>query len=464
MESRTYEVLVLGGGPGGYVTAIRAGQMGLSTVLVEKDTVGGTCLNVGCIPSKAVIHVADTFDAMVQASRGNLPGMAVKEPTVDWSGALSWKDGIVGKLTGGVASLLKKAGVTSITGSGRMKDGKNCIVDTLDGPLAIRARHVVLAPGSEPVELPALPFGGPVITSTEALALEALPERLVVVGGGYIGLELGSAFAKLGVTVTVVEALDRLLPHYDAELSRVVAKNLKQLGVEVLTKCRARGLSDDGAGLQVEQADGSTLDLPADKVLVTVGRKARLQGWGLSELGLVMDGSFVRVDAQCRTSMTDVYAIGDVTGEPMLAHRAMAQGEVAAEVIAGRRRAFEPAAIPAICFTDPEIVSVGLDPDQAREAGHDIKVGKFPLAANGRAMTLGSSQGFVRVVARKDNDIVLGIQAVGRDVSEFASSFALGLEMGARLQDIAGTIHAHPTQGEGIMEAAHLALGHGLHL
>ena len=464
MESRTYEVLVLGGGPGGYVAAIRAGQMGLSTVLVEKDTVGGTCLNVGCIPSKAVIHVADTFDAMVQASRGNLPGMSVKEPAVDWSGALTWKDGIVGKLTGGVASLLKKAGVTTITGPGRMQDGKNCIVDTKDGPLAIRARHVVLAPGSEPVELPALPFGGPVITSTEALALEALPERLVVVGGGYIGLELGSAFAKLGVTVTVVEALDRLLPQYDAELSRGVAKNLKQLGVEVLTKCRARGLSDDGSGLQVEQADGSTLGLPADKVLVTVGRKARLQGWGLSELGLVMDGSFVRVDAQCRTSMTDVYAIGDVTGEPMLAHRAMAQGVVAAEVIAGRRRAFEPAAIPAICFTDPEIVSVGLDPDQAREAGHDIKVGKFPLAANGRAMTLGSSQGFVRVVARKDNDIVLGIQAVGMDVSEFASSFALGLEMGARLQDIAGTIHAHPTQGEGIMEAAHLALGHGLHL
>ena len=194
-----------------------------------------------------------------------------------------------------------------------MQDGKNCIVDTLDGPLAIRARHVVLAPGSVSVELPALPFGGPVITSTEALALEALPERLVVVGGGYIGLELGSAFAKLGVTVTVVEALDRLLPQYDAELSRVVAKNLKQLGVEVLTKCRARRLSDDGAALQVDQADGSTLDLPADKVLVTVGRKARLQGWGLSELGLVMDGSFVRVDAQCRTSMTDVYAIGDVT-------------------------------------------------------------------------------------------------------------------------------------------------------
>ena len=187
------------------------------------------------------------------------------------------------------------------------------------------------------------------------------------------------------------------------------------------------------------------MSLPADKVLVTARRRARLDGCGLSELGLVMDGSFVRVDAQCRTSMTDVYAIGDVTGEPMLAHRAMVQGEVVAEVIAGRRRTFDPAAIPAVCFTDPEIVTVGLDPDQARDAGYDVKVGKFPLAANGRAMTLGSSLGFVRVVARKDNDLVLGIQAVGKGVSEFASSFALGLEMGARLQDIAGTIHTHLT-------------------
>ncbi len=464
MESRNFEVLVLGGGPGGYVAAIRAGQLGLNTVLVEKEAVGGTCLNVGCIPSKAVIHAADMFEAMVRASRGELPGMTVREPTVDWPGALTWKDGIVRKLTSGVGSLLKKAGVTTISGTGRMQDGKTCIVDSADGPMSIRARHVVLAPGSVPVEIPALPFGGIVISSTEALALETLPERLVVIGGGYIGLELGSAFAKMGVAVTVVEALDRLLPQYDAEVSNVVARNLKKLGIEVLLNCRAGGLVAGGAALQVEQADGSTVELPADKVLVTVGRRARLDGWGLSELGLVMDGSFVRVDAQCRTSMTDVYAIGDVTGEPMLAHRAMAQGEVVAEVIAGRRRAFEPAAIPAICFTDPEIVSVGLDPDQARDAGFDIKVGKFPLAANGRAMTLGSSLGFVRVVARKDNDLVLGIQAVGKDVSEFASSFALSLEMGARLQDIAGTIHAHPTQGEGILEAAHLALGHGLHL
>ena len=267
----------------------------------------------------------------------------------------------------------------------------------------------------------------------------------------------------MGVAVTVVEALGRLLPQYDKEVSDVVARNLKKLGVEVLLNCHASGLASGGTALQVEQA-GSTMELPADKALVTVGHRARLDGWGLSELGLVMDGSFVRVDVRCRTSMTDVYAIGDVTGEPMLAHRAMAQGEVVVEVIAGRRLAFEPAAIPAICFTDPEIVSVGFDPERGRDAGHDIKVGKFPLAANGRAMTFGSSVGFVRVVARKDNDLVLGIQAVGKDVSEFASAFALSLEMGARLQDIAGTIHVHPTQGEGVLEAAHLALGHGLHL
>ena len=345
-----------------------------------------------------------------------------------------------------------------------MRDGKSCVVETAEEPLLVEARHVVLAPGSEPVALPDLPFGGAVISSTEALALETVPERLVVVGGGYIGLELGTAFAKMGAAVTVVEATDRLLPQYDAELSGAVAKRMKSLGMEVLLNSRAIGLAEDESTLRVAGADGVEIDLPADRILVTVGRRAKLEGWGRSELGLAMQGPFLRIDAQCRTSMTDVYAIGDVTGEPMLAHRAMAQAEVAAEVIAGKRRAFDPAAIPAVCFTDPEIVSVGLDPETARAAGFEIKTGKYPLSANGRAMTIGSDLGFVRVVARKDNDLVLGIQAAGTDISEFASVFALSLEMGARLQDVAATIHAHPTQGEALQEAAHLALGQGLHI
>ncbi len=466
MKTQDCEVLVLGGGPGGYVAAIRAGQLGLNTVLVEKEAVGGTCLNVGCIPSKALIHVANLYEDMDKASRQKLPGLRVTAPTVDWPGALAWKDGVVDRLTAGVGSLLKKAGVTTISGTGRMRDGKTCVVEAGDGsePVVVQARHVVLAPGSESVELTDLPFGGPVISSTEALSLEDLPTQLVVVGGGYIGLELGTAFAKMGTVVSVVEATDRLLPQYDKELSAAVTKSLKSLGVDVLLDSRARGLSDDGTALQVERSDGTVTDLEADKFLVTVGRRAQLDGWGFSELGLAMSGAFIRIDAQCRTSMTDVYAVGDVTGEPMLAHRAMAQAQVAAEVIAGKRRAFDPAAIPAVCFTDPEIVSVGFSPEAARDAGYDIKTGKFPLSANGRAMTLGSELGFVRVVARQDNDLVLGIQAAGKDISEFASVFALSLEMGARLEDIAATIHAHPTQGEAIQEAAHLALGQGLHI
>ncbi|MCY6380734.1 dihydrolipoyl dehydrogenase [Hoeflea prorocentri] len=464
MNYLSCEVLVIGGGPGGYVTAIRAGQLGLDTILVEKKELGGTCLNVGCIPSKAMIHVADEFEAAVKASQGKVPGISVKTPKLDLVQAIEWKDGIVKRLNGGVAGLLKKAGVTVINGQARMRDGKTCSVAGEKESSQIKAKFVVLAPGSEPVELEALPFGGHVISSTQALRLESLPRKLAVVGGGYIGLELGTAFAKMGSKVTVLEASDRLLPQYDKELSDVVAKQLKKLGIIVHLNARAGALEKDGKSLSATDGDGKPFSVEVDKVLVTVGRKPRLDGWGLRELQLTMDGGFIAIDSECRTSMTDVFAIGDVTGEPMLAHRAMAQGEVVAELIAGKPRAFEPAAIPAVCFTDPEIVSVGLSPDEARNAGYDVITGKFPLAANGRAMTLNAEAGFVRVVARKDNELVLGIQAVGTNISEFASGFSAALELGACLEDIASTIHAHPTQGEGIQEAAMVALGQGLHI
>lgn len=464
MNYLSCEVLVIGGGPGGYVAAIRAGQLGLDTILVEKKSVGGTCLNAGCIPSKALIHIADEFEAAVKASKGKLPGISVKSPKLDLVETMEWKDGIVSRLNSGVSTLLKKAGVTVINGQARMRDGKTCSVAGEKESSQIKAKFVVLAPGSEPVELETLPFGGDVISSTQALKLESVPKALAVVGGGYIGLELGTAFAKMGSNVTVLEASDRLLPQYDKEISDAVARQLKTLGIAVHLNARAGALEKGGKSLAATDAEGKAFSVEADKVLVTVGRKPRLDGWGLRELQLTMNDGFIAIDGECRTSMTDVFAIGDVTGEPMLAHRAMAQGEVVAEIVAGKHRAFEPAAIPAVCFTDPEIVSVGLSPEEARDAGYDIVVGKFPLAASGRAMTLGAEAGFVRIVARKDNELVLGIQAVGTNVSEFASAFAASLELGARLEDIASTIHAHPTQGEGIQEAAMLALGHGLHI
>ncbi len=464
MSEINCKLLIIGGGPGGYVCGIRAGQLGIDTVLVERKRLGGTCLNVGCIPSKALIHAADEFHRLTHfASKGAL-GITAQNPAIDFVRTLEWKDGIVNRLNSGVAGLLKRSRVRMFQGQARFMDGKTVLVDTDTGRQTIHAENIVIATGSVPVEIEALPFGGNIISSTEALSLGAIPEKLAVVGGGYIGLEIGTAYAKLGSKVTIVEATDRILPQYDAELTRPVMARLKALGVEVLTSTSAKGLTGDGKALEVLAADGSAKRIEADKVLVTVGRKPQTDGWGLSEIRLDMDGRFIRIDDRCRTSMRGVYAIGDVTGEPMLAHRAMAQGEMVAEIIAGGKQAWDKRCIPAVCFTDPEIVTVGLLPDEARKAGHNTQVGIFPFQANGRAMTIEREDGFIRVVARADNHVILGIQAVGVGISELSSAFAQAVEMGARLEDIAGTIHAHPTLGEGFAEASMKALGHALHV
>jgi dihydrolipoamide dehydrogenase len=288
---------------------------------------------------------------------------------------------------------------------------------------------------------------------------------MVVIGAGYIGLELGSAFAKLGVEVTVVEALDRILPLYDDALAAPVRHWLDKAGVKLHLEASALGLDGTGA-VRVKGKDGNEFTIPADKVLVTVGRKPRIQGWGIETMAVDLDGRFVKVDDQCRTSMRDVWAIGDLVGEPMLAHKASAQGEMVAEIIAGHRRHFQPAGIPAVCFTEPEIVSLGLAPAEAEAQGIEIVVGQFPYMANGRALTLGGDKdgGFVRVIARKADHRVIGIQAVGSHVSELSGEFALALEMGAVLEDLAGTIHAHPTLGEAFHESALKALGHAIHI
>jgi dihydrolipoamide dehydrogenase len=464
MNEIVCSLLVIGAGPGGYVCAIRAGQLGIDTVIVEKDRPGGTCLNVGCIPSKALIHVAEEFEKAVRWAQDSAPlGISVSAPAFDLSQAIAWKDHIVGRLSIGVAGLLKRAGVKTLHGHARFRDGKTVTVETETGIQVVKAKTIVIATGSEPVTLPDLPFGGPVISSSDALTLTELPNRLAVIGGGYIGLELGMAFARLGSRVSIIEAEPRILPLYDPELTRPVAKRLKELGVDVLAGARARGLSPAGDALIVETAEGAR-SIAADKVLVTVGRRPVTGGVGLEEIDLDMAGRFLRIDDQCRTSMRGVYAIGDVTGEPMLAHRAMAQGEMVAEIVAGKRRSWDVRAIPAICFTDPEIVSVGLSPQEARAGGREIKIGQFPFSANGRSMTKLAEDGFVRVVARADNHLVLGIQAVGQGISELSTAFGLAIEMGARLEDIAGTIHAHPTQGEAFQEAALKALGHALHI
>jgi len=465
MPEITCKLLVIGAGPGGYTCAIRAGQLGIDTVIIEAEKPGGTCLNVGCIPSKAVIHAAHEYETIVAAAEGKSElGISSTKPSLDFAKTIAWKDGIIRRLNGGVAGLLKKAGVRLIAGHARFRDGKSIEVETQSGPQMIHAETVVIATGSEPVALLHMPLGGRVISSTEALALAEIPKKLVVVGGGYIGLELGTAFAKMGAAVTVVEAAPRILPQYDGELSAPVARRLSALGVSVLTSAKAKALVADGTALAIETADGQQTTLDADKFLVTVGRRPVTSGFGLEILDLDRSGPFIRIDDRCRTSMRGIYAIGDVTGEPMLAHRAMAQGEMVAEIVAGQRRAWDRVSIPAICFTDPEIVTVGLSPSESSGRGFDVKTDLFPFKANGRALTLEREDGFIRTVARADNHLLLGIQGVGVGIAELSAAFSLALEMGARLEDIALTIHAHPTQSEAFHEAALKSLGHAIHI
>jgi len=464
-ERVTAQVLVLGGGPGGYVAAIRAGQLGLDTVLVEADRLGGTCLIRGCIPSKALIHAAGEFAAMAAAAAGGRFGIALAAPpTLDLAETVRWKDGVVGRLEQGVAALLHRAKVRVLHGWGSFSDAKTCHVATDEGEVVVTAEHVVLAAGSEPVELAALPFGGPVVSSTEALSLPRLPQSLAVVGAGYIGLELGTAFRKLGAAVTVVEAQERILPLYDEELTAPVRRWLERAGVAL--HLGATAAERRGDRLIVRAHDGSTLEVPAEVVLVTIGRRPRTGGWGLERMAVDMAGPFVRIDDQCRTSMRGVWAIGDLVGEPMLAHKAMAQGEIVAEIIAGARRRFDPAAIPAVCFTEPEIVTAGMSPADAAAAGIEAVTAQFPFAANGRNLTLGGEDegGFVRVVARRDGGRILGLQAVGAQVSELSAEFAHALEMGAVLEDLAATIHVHPTLSEAVRETAARALGRAIHI
>lgn len=465
------DVLVVGGGPGGYPAAIRAGQLGLKTILVEAGRLGGTCLIRGCIPSKAVIHAADEFDSMRHTAEGKSAfGITLNSvPELDYARMTAWKDGIVGNLSSGVSSLLKAANVQVISGWAHFSNAKTCHVQ-LDGEdIIIKAENIVLANGSTETEIASLPFDGEnILSSRHLLDLGKRPESLGIIGAGYIGLELGIAMSKLGVKVTFIEAARTILPGYDSEMTRPVQNTLKQRGIEMYLGAKAKGASitETGVELTFEDQNAETQTLYFEKLLVSVGRLPVTQGWGLENMGVDMDGRFVKVDAQCQTSMRDVYAIGDIVGEPMLAHKATAQGEMVAEVIAGQKRAFAPVSIPAVCFTDPEIVSVGMSPAEAEATGLDTIIGRFPLAASGRALAMdaGDKRGFVRIVARASDHVILGIQAVGTNVSELSGEFSLALEMGSVLEDLAGTIHAHPTLSEATAESAMAALGHPIHI
>jgi len=469
MNAITCKVLVVGAGPGGYVAAIRAGQLGLDTVIVEGERSGGTCLIRGCIPSKALIHAASRFEEISgHVGDGKLGISLASAPKLDMEGMVGWKDNIVNKLSSGVDGLLNKNGVRKISGWATFNNAKTCVVNTKDEQLTITAEHVILANGSKATEIPALPFGKNVISSTEALDLKTLPEHLIIVGAGYIGLEMGIAYRKLGSKVTFIEGLDHLLPLYDKEMTRPISRWLKTHQVKVIYNAKANAVKEQNEKVTLNYIDakGKELSIEGDKVLVTVGRQPNTKGWGLENMCVDMDGAFIKVNNQCQTAMSNVWAIGDLVGEPMLAHKASAQGEMVAEIIAGEHREFDPVVIPAVCFTEPEIVSVGLTPEQAKQQSIETIVSKFPFAAIGKALTMeaGNDGGFVRITSRKDNHLILGIQAVGAHVAELSNQFALALEMGACLEDLADTIHVHPTLGEATMEAAMASLGHAIHI
>ena len=475
-EIRKCQVLVVGAGPGGYVAAIRSGQLGLDTVIVEGNKAGGVCLNVGCIPSKAIIHSAERFESLQKhSSEDNHMGLSVDgEVRIDMEAMTSWKDSIVNKLTKGVESLLKGAGVEVINGWASFESSKQCMVNTGKETVHIEAENVIIATGSSHIDLPFMPCDEEfILSSTGMLDLKELPKSVAIVGGGYIGLELGCALTKLGTEVTVIEGLDEVLSIMDKEIRRPLERWLKMRKVTIHTKALARGAEIKGKGASRKvhlryEKEGEEQSIKVDKVLVTVGRRPNSKGWGLENMGIRMDssGNFIRIDRKCRTSAPGVFAIGDVAGEPMLAHKASSQGEMVAEIIAGNNREFDKVAIPAIVFTEPEIVSVGLNPDEARNLGEEVITGKFPLAANGRALTLEAEKtgGFIRVTARKSDHVILGIQAVGSHVAELSGEFVLALEMGALLEDIADTVHAHPTMTESFHESVLKTLGHAIHI
>ena len=460
------ELLIIGAGPGGYVAAIRAGQLGIDTTLVEKDAYGGTCLNHGCIPSKALITATDVAHDAREAEEMGIHA----DPAVDLAGMVDWKDEVVDQLTGGVEQLCKANDVNLVEGRAEFADENTVRVAHSgegQGSESIEFEHAIVATGSQPIEVPNFEFDGEhIISSRDALALDSVPDSLVVVGAGYIGMELATVFAKLGTDVTVVEMLDDILPPYEDDVSKVVRERAEELGIDFFFGEAASDWEESGDGITVktENEDGEISEFGAEKALVAVGRAPVTDTLNLDAVGLEPDeDGFLATDDQARTDVESIFAVGDVAGEPMLAHKGMKEGEVAAEVVAGEPSALDYQAVPAAVFTDPEIGSVGMTESEAEEAGFSPVVGKFPMGSSGRALTLGEAEGFTRVVADDDAGFILGAQIVGPEASELVAEFGLAIEMGATLEDVGATIHTHPTLGETVMEAVEKAQGKAIH-
>ncbi len=463
---KTYDAIVIGAGPGGYPCAIRLGQLKQKVLCVEKEYAGGVCLNWGCIPSKALISAAHTYE---KAKSGAM-GIKADNVTIDPNQLQDWKGGIVNKLTSGVKGLLKMNGAELVMGSARLLSKNTVEVTNAEGKKEVfqADKAIVIATGAQTIEIPTFKFDGKqIIGAREAVSLRTIPKRMLVIGGGIIGLELGMVYQKLGSELTVLEALPSILNGVDPDCAKVVERRIvKHKGViHVGAKALGYEKQSDGSLAVAFEKDGKRDTVVCDVVLVAVGMRPNAKGLGLEEAGVKLtDRGFVPIDKQGKTNVPGIYAIGDVSGPPLLAHKATKEGEIVAEVIAGHKASMDWITMPGAIFTDPEIATAGLTEAEAKAKGIDVSVGKFPFAALGKAMAIGDTDGFVKVVADKKTKQLLGVHIVGPEASTMIGEAALGLEMAAFLDDVSLTVHPHPTLGEALMEAAAHALGHAVHI
>ncbi|AVP36765.1 dihydrolipoyl dehydrogenase [Staphylococcus felis] len=456
------DTIVIGAGPGGYVAAIRAAQLGQKVTIVEKGNLGGVCLNVGCIPSKALLHASHRFE---EAQHGEDLGIKAENVTLDFNKVQGFKGSVVNKLTGGVEALLKGNKVEIVKGEAYFVDSNSLRVMDDKSAQTYNFKNAIIATGSRPIEIPNFKFGGRILDSTGALNLDEVPKKLVVVGGGYIGSELGTAYANFGTEVTILEGAKEILGGFEKQMVAPVKKAMKAKGMTIETEALAKSAEETDNGVKVTyEVKGEEKTIEADYVLVTVGRRPNTDELGLEEVGVKLtDRGLVEVDKQSRSSVSSIYAIGDIVPGLPLAHKASYEAKVAAEAIAGQNSEVDYIGMPAVCFTEPELAQVGYTEAQAKEEGIEYKASKFPYQANGRALSLDDTTGFVKLITLKEDDTLIGAQVVGTSASDVISELGLAIEAGMNAEDIALTVHAHPTLGEMSMEAAEKALGLPIH-
>ncbi len=459
------DTVVIGSGPGGYVAAIRAAQLGKKVAIIERESIGGVCLNVGCIPSKALINVGHKYQ---DAQNSQIFGVEAKDVTLDFAKAQEWKDEkVVNTLTSGVSMLLKKNKVEIIKGEAFFNDKDQLRVIDGDNAQSYKFNNAIVATGSRPIEIKGFKFGGRVLDSTGALNLTEVPKRLVVIGGGYIGSELANAYANLGSEVTILEAGDDILAGFDKDMTKLAKDDfVNNKGIKIITNAFAQEAKEVDDHLEISYKVGDKVEtLDAEYVLVSVGRRPNTDDLGLHLAGVDLDDrGLVKIDNQGRTSNKNIFAIGDITPGYALAHKASYEAKIAAAALAGENSELDYVAIPAVCFTDVELATVGLTQAQAKEQGLDVKVSKFPFGGNGRALSLNATEGFVRIITDKETGTVLGGQAAGVSAGEIIAELTLAIEGRMNIEDIALTIHAHPTIAETIMDASELAQGLPIHI